>query len=121
MYVKATIDQRRVRESITTLLSTARAANLADRRVEPRYPFFQPLAIQPRRTGCHQFSAFSRDISESGMGLLHNMPLDTEEVILTISGDDGAFVLPGQIMWCRPCGEGWYLSGAKFHRAEPTA
>jgi hypothetical protein len=107
--------QRQIEQAVLRLLSAARNAEPIERRSEPRSPFFRPISIlmdgPPRR----QFSAFSREISKSGIGLLHNMPLDSEEVTLAILGPVGEVCrFRTQIVWCRPCGEGWYLSGGRF-------
>jgi hypothetical protein len=43
------------------------------------------------------------------------MALEPGEVMLTIpSKSCGQARIRACIMWCRPCGEGWYLSGARF-------
>ena len=52
-----------------------------------RYPFFRAVSIS---TDCgHQYSAFSRDISASGIGLLHNVDLPTGDVDINITSGRG--------------------------------
>lgn len=103
------------RTQVADLLSTAKAADLGDRRLAERHPFFYPVNVASQRPGSPSFSAFSRDISAGGMGLLHNMPLERGPVVLTIMSDAESPVrLAGIIMWCVPCGEGWYTSGVRF-------
>lgn len=103
------------RTQVAELLSTAKAADLGDRRRVERHPFFYPVSVSRPRADAPSFSAFSRDISAGGMGLLHNMPLDLGPVVLTILSDAAAPVrLAGDILWCVPCGEGWYTSGVRF-------
>ncbi len=89
-----------------------------DRRLNHRFPFFKPLTIAIG-SGEHKetFSAFSKDISESGIGLLHNRPLELQNVILTIPNkSNSSFDIPTKIVHCRPCGGGWYWSGGIFRR-----
>jgi hypothetical protein len=77
-----------------------------DRRSEPRYPFFRPVLV---RVDGHSFSAFTREISTSAIGLLHYMELPIQEVEIILAGKQQT--LRARIERCQPCGEGWYLSG----------
>ena len=54
------------------LLTLAQTEFNNDRRSEKRYPFFRPAFVQ---VDDHSFSAFTREIGASGMGLLHSMKL----------------------------------------------
>lgn len=86
-----------------------------ERRSSERYPFFRPVTIAPESEKGRTYSAFSRDLSTSGIGLLHNMPLDIDEATLTIGGGlSGPVKLRAKIQWCQPTGEGWYISGGEF-------
>jgi hypothetical protein len=108
-----TLDRKRVREIVHQLLDEARAQELADRRAEMRHPFFAPVDVRIDDTS--HLSAFSREISPLGIGLLHNEPLAPETVTLRLRGPGGTtLAVQTQILWCRPCGEGWYLSGGRF-------
>jgi hypothetical protein len=110
--------QRQIEQTVLRLLSLARSEEHIDRRGEPRSPYFRPISVMLDGPQRRQYSAFSREISPSGIGLLHNMPLDPSEVTLAILGPRGeACRFRTHIMWCRPCGEGWYLSGGRFLEA----
>ena len=105
-------------EHLELLLSTAKSADLGDRRKTERHPFFYPVNVSIPRLGSQNFSAFSRDISAGGMGLLSNMPFEAGPVLLTImSGGDDSAQLAAEVLWCVPCGEGWYTSGVRFDHA----
>jgi hypothetical protein len=80
-----------------------------DQRSEPRYPFFHPVSV---RVDGHSFSAFTREISVSSIGLLHNMELPLREVEIVVAGKQQ--VLGVCLERCESCGEGWYLSGGTF-------
>ena len=65
--------------------------------------------------GKFRLSGFSREISETGIGLLHNAELRNSEVEVTIPTEQGYSVqIRTEIVWCTPCGEGWYISGGRF-------
>ena len=97
---------------IYKILSEARANAKKEMRDEVRYPFFRPVTID---IGEIRVSGFSREVSERGIGLLHNTVLALGEVKVTISIKEGSFAqVRTKIGWCNPCGEGWYISGGTF-------
>jgi hypothetical protein len=62
-----------------------------------------------------QYSAFTRDISSFGVGLIHNMELVPGEYDVRISSALGYWVrVRTRIEWCQSAGEGWYISGGVF-------
>jgi hypothetical protein len=77
-----------------------------DRRSEPRYPFFRSVSV---RVDGKSFTAFTREISASAIGLLHNMELPMKEVGILVAGQQQE--LRACIERCESCGEGWYISG----------
>jgi hypothetical protein len=97
-------------------LALATAAEKVNRRLALRYPFFCPVAL----TLCSDLisipAVFIRDISSSGVGLLHNSPLENQAVLLRIETDDPSHTVLAKIRWCRAASDGWYLSGATFER-----
>lgn len=96
------------------LLEEAREKG-SERRTEKREPFFQVMRLSFAGEERRQFTCFSRDISPTGIGLLHYLTVEPGKVILTIpSRSCGDLRIGAEIMWCQPCGEGWYVSGAKF-------
>jgi hypothetical protein len=93
----------------------AEAATSDNRRRHRRHPFFRPITVTLGPAPGTKFTAFSRDISAGGIGLLHDMPLDTHQATVTLPTIAGDRVdLDTEIVWCEPCGEGWYLSGGRF-------
>lgn len=108
-------------EIVRLLLSEARAG-VEERRAEKREPFFHPVNLVLAKDPQRQFSCFSRDISTNSIGLLHCMPLELGEVVLKIRSDlCGEVHIRSEIVWCSPCGEGWYLSGARFNEFTVSA
>jgi PilZ domain len=81
-------------------------------RSKARYPFFRPVSI---RINGENYPAFSREFSEAGIGLLHSVKLKLGEVKVTIPTEQGYSVsIRTRIIWCRQCGEGWFISGGEF-------
>ena len=77
-----------------------------------RYSFFRPIVIH---FGRQRIAAFSREVSELGIGLLHNADLTLGEVEIGIPTEEGYSVrIRTNILWCEPCGEGWFISGGTF-------
>jgi hypothetical protein len=106
-------------KAIYELLAEARDNEMHDRRAN-RFAFFRPVTIHTE--GDRRYSAFSRDISEWDIGLLHSFELPPGEVGIAISSHRGYSVpLRARIIWCRPCGEGWYISGGEFVGISPLA
>jgi hypothetical protein len=87
----------------------------SDRRQDDRQAFFAPFTIAPLADPQLRYSAFSRDVSATGIGLLHDMPLNVGALcVLRLHDCDTKFIRPAEVMWCRAAGEGWYLSGWRF-------
>ena len=91
------------------LLLIAQEEFNSDRRSEQRFPFFRPASVQ---VDDHNFSAFTREICASGMGLLHSTELPLKEVVIKIAGRPQQLRL--QIQRCESIGDGWYISGGKL-------
>jgi hypothetical protein len=99
--------------AIYRLIVEAQNNEKKDRRREVRFAFFRPVSILADNG--HKFSAFSREISASGIGLIHNVALDRGEVEISILHEQGyAIRVRSEIVWCTACGEGWYISGGRF-------
>ncbi len=96
-------------------LAIATAADKLNQRLAQRYPFFRPISLKLCSNQKMISSVFCRDISSTGIGLFHDVPLDKQQVLLRIADDDVfAQAVLARICWCTPCANGWYVSGAKF-------
>jgi hypothetical protein len=86
-----------------------------ERRAEKREPFFSLVRLSFADDSTREFTCFSRDISATGIGLLHFMAVEPGEIVLKIpSKSFGDVRVRCEVVWCQPCGEGWHLSGARF-------
>ena len=100
----------------SVLVEKARSGFGEELRQSRRFPFFQPVTIYSDQEGQCPQSAFSRDISAWGIGLLLNAPVTLRPVQLKIHfGDDEEIAVSGFVRWCQPCGHGWYLAGVSFN------
>jgi len=83
-----------------------------DDRHEPRYAFLRSVTL---RVGDQFRAGFSREISRTGIGFLHNFEMPLEEIEASIPTDQGNDVrIHVQIRWKQPVGAGWYISGGEF-------
>ncbi len=100
-------------KAIYQLIVEAQSMENKDRRRDVRYAFFRPVSVEVEEG--QRYSAFSREISASGIGLIHNIEFPNSEVEISVSSEQGYSIrVRTRIMWCTPCGEGWYISGGKF-------
>ena len=98
---------------IEELILDARKNERRERLPKERYNFFRPVSIRTADDRC--YSAFSREISPVGIGLLHDVALTPGQIECRISSPLGCPIsVPLEIIWCQPCGEGWYISGGEF-------
>jgi hypothetical protein len=106
--------------AIRILVEKARADDHSERRGSQRYPFFRPVIVVPKHHRPGGLSAYARDISHSGIGLILFWPLETGPVELAIRiGEDEEVTVTGHVHWCQPCGQGWYSAGICFTGEEP--
>lgn len=100
-------------KAIYQLIVEAQNNDKRDRRAEVRFAFFRPVTIHT--DDGHTYSAFSREISASGIGLIHNVDLPSGEVEISISHEQGYSVhVRTHIVWSNSCGDGWFISGGRF-------
>jgi len=114
------INTNNVPKAVNDLILDARKHEKRERLRGERYTFFRPASVQT--TDGRSYSVFSREISPYGIGLLHDMELKLGQVECRISSSEGQpTTVPLAIIWCEPCGEGWYISGGKFVGVDDSA
>ena len=99
--------------TIFRLINEANLDERPDRRQTSRRPFSRPVQIVLNGSDS-VFPGFTRDISPVGIGLLHDFPIDSGQVIVTIENPSGLVSIRTEILWCLPAREGWYQSGGRF-------
>jgi hypothetical protein len=89
--------------------------DLCERRTEERIAYFAPVTVGLLESPQVGMPAFVRDLSLSGIGLVHLMPLKRGEVVVDLPLPRGSSVkLRTEILWCRDYEDGWYASGGRF-------
>ena len=108
--------QASVTRVVRRLTQDAHLENIQRRHVG-RTPYFRPVVLHLGLDFVDRQTAFTRDISSTGVGLLHCTHIEPQEVILSTQLEsDELFQLVVDVSWCMPCGEGWYISGGAFQR-----
>lgn len=78
-----------------------------------------PAEITTRRGNV--VSAMTREISRSGIGLLHRGSVSPGEVRLMMASETREFEYRVLIEWCAPCENGMFMSGGRFLRRGEAA
>ncbi len=100
-------------EVVQALLNEDQLFSMREKRATSRQSFVRQVSIvycsQPtqRRTG------FTRDLSDSGIGLIHKFPVQTgDKAFVTIHRLwDAPIVLKCEACWSSPEQQGWHTSG----------
>jgi len=103
--------------ALDAILEEAARGTRQEDRSQPRYSFFRPVTILlDNGTTC---AGFSRDVSEDGIGLIHNGELPLTEVDVRIAhGGDSFVMVRTRILWSRTCAGPWCASGGSFVSSE---
>lgn len=111
--------QSNLKQNVRSVLDAAKAAE-SELRAQKRVPCFRPIVMEIAEThGLQRYSAFTRDISATGLGFVHWMPVEPQEVAIYVClGHDEVVKCPVDITWSLPCGYGWYISGGRFKITE---
>jgi hypothetical protein len=59
-------------------------------------------------------AAMTREISRTGIGMLHRGSISLGEVTVKMAGDSRTFEYRVLIEWCSPCDNGMFMSGGRF-------
>jgi hypothetical protein len=112
--IQPSTQQSAARQRIETALQEILESDVLERRADPRLPYFGPVMIAVSG-GTRAVSAFCRDLSAGGIGLVHLQPLERGPVTIDLPLPSGQIAtLKGEILWCRDFGNGWYSSGGRI-------
>ncbi len=59
-------------------------------------------------------SAMTREVSRTGIGLLHRGSLGLGEVVVRMASESREFEYRVLLEWCQPCENGMFMSGGRF-------
>src|SRR5262245_18921912 len=91
-----------------------------ERRNDSRLPFQRGVEVFPLRDDDtsdpgSQITAYTRDISQSGVGLMHDEAIQSSRVLLRFELHGGeSMQLVVLLTWCRYLGDFWYSSGGRL-------
>jgi hypothetical protein len=103
-------DLRRVLESIGK-------ANVSNARGNERLELSVPAEIRTSRG--NTVAAMTREISRTGIGLLHRGSVTPGDVIIRMASETREFQYNVRIEWCHPCDNGMFMSGGSFLPQKP--
>jgi hypothetical protein len=98
-------DLRRILESIEPSDET-------HNREAERIELSVPAEIVTQRG--NTIAAMTREISRTGIGLVHKGTVSPGDVRIKLASDSREFEYRVHIEWCYPCDEGMFLSGGRF-------
>ena len=100
----------RVRMALRDLLLDKR-----EQRRERRIPYIAAVTVYLGHVNGEKVSAFVRDLSPSGIGLVHLMSMPLGRVVLKLQLTRNRIVaMQTEIMWSQEFADGWYASGGQF-------
>jgi hypothetical protein len=104
-----------IQRTIQELLQENANFDRTENRSAHRDHLVRPVEVQSK-DGVEIASAFSRNISATGIGLITPEPVDERTVgvlrITRLKGNDVNVI--AECRWCKPYGVNWYLSGWQF-------
>ena len=81
-------------------------------RANERLELSVPAEIKTQRG--NTISAMTREISRTGIGMLHRGSVSPGLVTVRMASESRQFEYRVQLEWCSPCDNGMFMSGGKF-------
>jgi hypothetical protein len=114
------IPKSAAKADVNPVLALNRDAKIvcAEKRALGRSSYLKPAVFHDLNDPSQRRMVFTRDVSRSGIGLMHIDPIEPQLAKLSIELESGDLVEVGlKINWCIPCGGDWYISGGDFCEA----
>ena len=99
-------------EDLRNVLESIGKPDVSNLRTHERLELSVPAEIKTRRG--NTISAMTREISRTGVGLLHRGSISTGEARVRMASETREFEYRVQVEWCHPCDNGMFMSGARF-------
>ena len=99
-------------EDLRQILENIDKSNTENLREAERLELSVPAEIVTFRG--NTVSAMTREISRTGIGLLHRGPVTPGEVTVKMASDSREFEYRVLIEWCHPADNGMCMSGGRF-------
>ncbi len=102
-------------EDLKRILESIEKSDTLNQRDCERLVLSVPAEVVTRRG--NSVPTMTREVSRTGIGLIHRGALNPEEVTVKMASEDRNFVYRVLIEWCQPCENGMFISGGRFlHR-----
>lgn len=99
-------------EDLRAVLESIGKSEVPNARGNERLELSVPAEIRTDRG--NSISAMTREISRTGIGLLHRGAVSPGPVIVRMASETREFQYDVLLEWCHPCDNGMFMSGGRF-------
>ncbi len=99
-------------DDLRQVLESIGKPDVANMRANERLELSVPAEIRTPRG--NTVSAMTREISRTGIGLLHRGSVAPGNATIRMASETREFQYDVQIEWCTPCDNGMFMSGGRF-------
>lgn len=103
-------------EDLRQVLENIGKPDVSNLRTHERLELSVPAEIKTGRG--NTISAMTREISRTGIGMLHRGSVTPGETTVRMASETREFEYRVQIEWCHPCDNGMFMSGGRFLSSE---
>ena len=104
-----------MQSNVDVLLNEMQYCMMRDRRASERKSFVRPVIIRNLR-GSETSTAFTRDISQQGVGILEQRSRERGSIarldIYSLLHE--TISIEAEVRWCEPFGPDWFITGWAF-------
>ena len=111
-------EKNRIKRIVEDLRKAEKAESIRDRRSSERVAFVHPVLISIGRDKNNETKATSKDLSSTGIGLMHDVPFEVGRigVLKVFRLHDDPLLIRAECRWCKPFCQSWFVSGWRFSR-----
>lgn len=99
-------------DDLRQILESIDRSDRSNARTAERLELSVPAEITTNRG--NTVSAMTREISRTGIGMLHRGSLEPGEVTVKLASEAREFEYRVVVEWCCPCEQGMFMSGGRF-------
>ena len=104
--------ERPTLDDLKQILSSVSRDDVDNLRGAERLDLSVPAEVTTSRG--NTVSAMTREISRTGIGLLHKGILSPGDVTIKLASETREFEYRVALEWCHPCSNGMFMSGGRF-------
>ncbi|HIF00164.1 MAG TPA: PilZ domain-containing protein [Planctomycetes bacterium] len=99
-------------DDLKDVLESIGKPDVTNLRTNERLELSVPAEIKTQRG--NTISAMTREISRTGIGMLHRGSVSPGEASVRMASETREFEYKVLIEWCHPCDNGMFMSGGRF-------